>query len=1491
MNFASCNIAPSRKGGQKVFQVIQHIYMPRLGVYTLVFRISHLLGTRQERQDALHYIGFWLRSINTHAAAEQHSSGHEGSEMTREQRCAPLVLVGTHLDKIKGEADGGASKLRKANDILVKEFAGKGIECFQANKGEIMLGREHLYNQEQDLCFFPVDNSDPRDPNVAKLRGEIVGAMKNDALDYLNDPIPIVWLDVCDRLACVGADEPLLTVSSPAAAAAEDSLDTTTSVITLMREAGALEGCQGNRQAERERARAMLQFMHKLGVVLYFDDVPGMENKVVLGPQWIIDNITYVIRDFQLHHFRRDENAMKLRDGKDWKDLLTRGIVSGPLLERLWVGKRENHAFLKRLMCKLGVFARLAPAPARGETLATSETAAAATYKELKSGDSASSLKVKDEAAQAERFLCPCTITSVETQTAPEAPDTSAYLGAGVMKRQLFKFGYFLPNGFFDRVVTKLVDERSSASRCPHLWVNGAILYLESDENTESVLALVVDKSVCTIEARVRATNAAAFEHVEEVVREIRRVVYADRLTLELDDLPDDKNSAMTQDEAKLPDVLDSDPSLSEQSGEKETKEGDAHGMDAGGRGQNDVGGDESDDDDDDDDARKERRAGLVHFFQSAGCKNNAEEYADAVLQDDDEHDVESLQILLGCEALDSDPFKCAKISKEDKEEFREQLADFGITQKSHQTKIIRRLEATPPPRELRPYLCFGEEDADHVRKERKKVEKELEIAKLETTWFEMREVSDVQCALMDHNNQILHLAMRGSLGFSESAGGASGTLTAVGPDMVADVIALGCKREDGKERGSIECVVLNSCRSEEIGTLLKERQVPFVVCWKTDANPDAARTFAVSFYRALASGKDKRNYKAAFAHAKHVLKLRQWVVDEEAGGDPSDEESKKRLLAKQKSDENHKLKAAGVPLMIACGDEYAAAKLGEGDTERTKSRSRITEDEITVLELIGEGQFGAVCKGSYRPDQWNGKFTFDVAIKKCLDRKCDAVAQAALRRENMIAQKMDHAFVARAYGCADMADGFMIILELCELGDLETYLRDRKKKDDLLSASTALQLATQLACGISYVHRMYMVHRDIAARNCLVAVDKKWGLTVKLNDFGMTRNLANKSSAYYRLGAAEARNDGSVDIPIQHSPPEYFEKQASSQAGGESGYKATRKGDIWAMGIVFWEIIAMGLEPYKGKDSLPGSTNLQHFHEIPGYIANGSRLHVTNDSTVCRASLRVVIQACWKQNPSERPTADEAIAALARDPLFHARSDWSTTGELLDYLELDCGVSLLPGSREADGFFDDHTIAMLMDDAKDKKLQENICAYHKDEDYDFDKIFPGGPDGEACAAFTSSMEILSKFHHAVNWDAQVPTPSTNKAKNAARRPSLGRDGSMCKTDTPPLASELEQANFRIMEAVGSRGQEEQKGDAAGGNGAESIGLAAEVAKAIESERQVKRAAIDLARENQPAAADGGVAEEGKDIAAADDPNVMPDPHSLMLARSSTAPS
>ena len=124
-------------GGQKVFQVIQHMYMPRMGVYALVFDVTHLLclctdpnhnhnldDMREQKEDALHYLHFWLHSINTHAIEQ----GEAAAEASREKRCPPVVLVGTHVDSIKGRGDYD-ELLKKANQILIDEFKGIAWKC------------------------------------------------------------------------------------------------------------------------------------------------------------------------------------------------------------------------------------------------------------------------------------------------------------------------------------------------------------------------------------------------------------------------------------------------------------------------------------------------------------------------------------------------------------------------------------------------------------------------------------------------------------------------------------------------------------------------------------------------------------------------------------------------------------------------------------------------------------------------------------------------------------------------------------------------------------------------------------------------------------------------------------------------------------------------------------------------------------------------------------------------------------------------------------------------------------------------------------------------------------------------------------------------------------------------------------------------------------------------------------------------------------------
>jgi hypothetical protein len=73
-----------------------------------------------------------------------------------------------------------------------------------------------------------------------------------------------------------------------------------------------------------------------------------------------------------------------------------------------------------------------------------------------------------------------------------------------------------------------------------------------------------------------------------------------------------------------------------------------------------------------------------------------------------------------------------------------------------------------------------------------------------------------------------------------------------------------------GANGGTIECVVLNACETEDMGKKLRGAGVSHVVCWRSEVQDDTAREFAVEFYSSL-NEQDQarpRDYRRAFQHA-----------------------------------------------------------------------------------------------------------------------------------------------------------------------------------------------------------------------------------------------------------------------------------------------------------------------------------------------------------------------------------------------------------------------------------------------------------------------------------------------------------------------------------------------------------------------------------------------------------------------------------------------
>jgi hypothetical protein len=120
--------------------------------------------------------------------------------------------------------------------------------------------------------------------------------------------------------------------------------------------------------------------------------------------------------------------------------------------------------------------------------------------------------------------------------------------------------------------------------------------------------------------------------------------------------------------------------------------------------------------------------------------------------------------------------------------------------------------------------------------------------------------IDDMRQAMLDTEPQILHFSGHGEGGaiYLEDK---DGNARPIGATAFANFLT---------NFPSVQCVVLNACYSEELGSAINTT-VPFVVGMETAVEDEAAISFAVAFYDVLGSG---GNYERAFRLAANALEL-----------------------------------------------------------------------------------------------------------------------------------------------------------------------------------------------------------------------------------------------------------------------------------------------------------------------------------------------------------------------------------------------------------------------------------------------------------------------------------------------------------------------------------------------------------------------------------------------------------------------------------------
>uniref|UniRef100_A0A3B5KUE9 Protein kinase domain-containing protein n=1 Tax=Xiphophorus couchianus TaxID=32473 RepID=A0A3B5KUE9_9TELE len=124
--------------------------------------------------------------------------------------------------------------------------------------------------------------------------------------------------------------------------------------------------------------------------------------------------------------------------------------------------------------------------------------------------------------------------------------------------------------------------------------------------------------------------------------------------------------------------------------------------------------------------------------------------------------------------------------------------------------------------------------------------------------------------------------------------------------------------------------------------------------------------------------------------------------------------------------------------------------------------------------------------------------------------------------------------------------------------GNLLDYLRECNKEE--VNAVVLLYMATQISSAMEYLEKKNFIHRDLAARNCLVGENH----LVKVADFGLSRLMT--GDTYTAHAGAK--------FPIKWTAPESLAYNTFSI-----------KSDVWAFGVLLWEIATYGMSPYPGID------------------------------------------------------------------------------------------------------------------------------------------------------------------------------------------------------------------------------------------------------------------------------------------------------------------
>lgn len=306
-------------------------------------------------------------------------------------------------------------------------------------------------------------------------------------------------------------------------------------------------------------------------------------------------------------------------------------------------------------------------------------------------------------------------------------------------------------------------------------------------------------------------------------------------------------------------------------------------------------------------------------------------------------------------------------------------------------------------------------------------------------------------------------------------------------------------------------------------------------------------------------------------------------------------------------------------------------------------SNWELPRHHLILGATLGEGAFGRVVMAEV-----NNSI---VAVKMVKEGHTDDDIASLVREMEVMKIIGKHINIINLLGCCSQNGPLYVIVEFAPHGNLKDFLNknrplspDCEQQQDIkmmimngengpshvpaasmpqhqLTEKHLLSFAFQIARGMEYLASRRCIHRDLAARNVLVSDD----YVMKIADFGLARDI--QDTDYYRKNT-------NGRLPIKWMAPESLqEKFYDSQS------------DVWSYGILLWEIMTYGAQPYP---------TIMSAEELYSYLISGQRME---KPAKCSLNIYMLMRQCWLFDASARPTFSEIVENL--DKLLLANEDY----------------------------------------------------------------------------------------------------------------------------------------------------------------------------------------------------------------------------------------